>query len=162
MDRVALSLFNYKKGVKMMKSSGGKIIRTVGCLALIAVLTCLGQTTPWAEEIAVLNPRGNLPPITANALAPRLDSLEGKTVYVNGSDANMNAGLEIMLMVARELAQTVPGIKVVYLSDRYGDATADSVVPSIRIVRNGTDAHTHDIAKEAEEKADAVVTGLGY
>jgi hypothetical protein len=66
-----------------------------------------------------------LPPIDAKALAPRLASLEGKTVYVNGSDANMNAGNEIMIMIARELATTVPGIKVVYLRDRYGTNTAD-------------------------------------
>ena len=110
----------------------------------------------------VLNPRADLPPIDAKALAPRLASLEGKTVYVNGSDANMNAGLEIMLMIARGLAQKVPGIKVVYLSDRYGDATADSVVPAVRIARNPTDAHSRDIFKEAEKGADAVVTGLGY
>ena len=144
-------------------------------LALLGLLVCHGQiaaavspkakATPAqavAEKYAVLNPRADLPPIDAKALAPRLASLEGKTVYVNGSDANMNAGLEIMLMVARGLAQTVPGIKVVYLSDRYGDATADSVVPSVRIAKNPTDAHHFDIFKEAEQKANAVVTGLGY
>jgi hypothetical protein len=144
-------------------------------LALLGLLVCQGQiaaavspkakVTPAkavAEKYAVLNPRADLPPIDAKALAPRLASLEGKTVYVNGSDANMNAGLEIMLMVARGLAQTVPGIKVVYLSDRYGDATADSVVPSVRIAKNPTDAHHFDIFKEAEKGANAVVTGLGY
>jgi hypothetical protein len=117
---------------------------------------------PAVEKYAVLNPRADLPPIDAKALAPRLASLEGKTVYVNGSDANMNAGLEIMLLIARGLAKAVPGIKVVYLSDRYGDAKVDSVVPSIQIVRNPTDAHSRDIFKDAQGKADAVVTGLGY
>ena len=146
----------------MKKSSVGTMIRMAGCLVLVAVFACLGQTPALAEEISVLNPRADLPPIDAKPLAPRLASLEGKTVYVNGSDANMNAGQEIMLMVARELAQSVPGIKVVYLSDRYGDATADSVVPSVRIAKNPTDAHHFDTFKEAEEKADAVVTGLGY
>ena len=155
-------------------------IRAVWCLTLIPLVACLSLATAAApppkaksapaatkaavkpEQYAVLNPRADLPPIDAKALAPRLASLEGKTVYVNGSDANMNAGLEIMLMVARGLAQTVPGIKVVYLSDRYGDATADSVVPSVRIAKNPTDAHHFDIFKEAEKGADAVVTGLGY
>ena len=55
-----------------------------------------------------------MPPIDAKALAPRLATLQGKTVYVYGSDFVMSSGLEIMLMIARGLAQTVPGIKVVY------------------------------------------------
>jgi hypothetical protein len=115
-----------------------------------------------AEKYAVLNPRGELPPIDAQALAPRLPSLEGKTVYVNGSDGAMNPGQEIMLMIARGLARTVPGIKVVYMSDRYGDATTDSVVPAIRIVKNRVDTDMYNTCKEAEQKADAVVTGLGF
>jgi hypothetical protein len=158
----------------MKRANPWKITRTAGCLTLAVLMTCLGQATaavspkakatpakPVAEKYAVLNPRADLPPIDAKALAPRLASLEGKTVYVHGAEGNMNAGLEIMLMIARGLAQKVPGIKVVYLSDRYGDATADSVVPAVRIVRNPTDAHSRNTAKEAE-KADAVVTGLGY
>ena len=153
-------------------------IRAVWCLTLIPLVVCLNHAaaavspskakpapakpTAKPEQYAVLNPRADLPPIDAKALAPRLASLDGKTVYVYGSDYVMNAGLEIMLMVARGLAQTVPNIKVVYLSDRYGDATADSVVPSVRIARNPTDAHHFDIFKEAEKGAHAVVTGLGY
>jgi hypothetical protein len=82
-------------------------------------------------------------------------------VYVYGSDFVMNPGLEIMLMVARGLAQAVPDIKIVYVSDRYGDATADAVVPAVRIAKNSVDSHHYDTFKEAE-KADAVVTGLGY
>ncbi|MBN2239170.1 MAG: hypothetical protein JW712_05315 [Dehalococcoidales bacterium] len=34
------------------------------------------------EKVTVLNPLGNLPPIQLQPMAPRLDSLEGKTVYV--------------------------------------------------------------------------------
>lgn len=140
--------------------------KTTWCFAFTILAVCFGLvkagTSQATEQITVLNPRANLPAIKAVPLARRLTSLEGKTVYVNGSDANMNAGLEIMLMVARELAQNVPDVKVVYLSDRYGDVTADSVVPSVRIAKNPTDAHHLDIFKEAEQKADAVVTGLGY
>ena len=147
-------------------------------IALIGLLVCLNQAiaavspkakatpatagTVAAEKYAVLNPRADLPPIDAKALAPRLTSLEGKTVYVYGSDYVMNPGLEIMLMIARGLAQAVPNIKVVYISDRYGDATADSVVPEVRIVKNQIDAHYYNTHKDAEKGADAVVTGLGY
>jgi hypothetical protein len=114
-----------------------------------------------AEKYTVFNPRAELPPIDAKALAPRLTTLQGKTVYVYGSDFVMSSGLEVMLMIARGLAQTVPGIKVVYISDRYGDATADSVVPELRIAKGRVDTDNYNTFKDAE-KADAVVTGLGF
>lgn len=114
-----------------------------------------------AEKYTVLNPRAELPPIEAKALAQRLTTLQGKTVYVYGSDFVMSSGLEVMLMIARGLAQTVPGIKVVYISDRYGDATADSVVPELRIAKGRVDTDNYNTFKDAE-KADAVVTGLGF
>ena len=114
-----------------------------------------------AEKYTVLNPRAELPPIDAKALAPRLTTLQGKTVYVYGSDFVMSSGLEVMLMIARGLAQTVNGIKVVYISDRYGDASADSVVPELRIAKGRVDTDNYNTFKEAE-KADAVVTGLGF
>jgi len=155
-------------------------VRAAGCLTLIPLVVCLNLATAAApppktqpapvatkaaakpEQYAVLNPRADVPPIDAKALAPRLASLEGKTVYVYGSDYVMNPGLEIMLMIARGLAQAAPNAKVVYISDRYDDATADSVVPAVRIAKYTTDAHHYDTFKEAEQKADAVVTGLGY
>ena len=35
-----------------------------------------------SENISVLNPMGYAPKITAKAMAPRLDSLDGKTIYL--------------------------------------------------------------------------------
>ena len=150
------------------------------CFTLVSLVACLSLATAAApppkakpapaatkatakpEHYAVLNPRADLPPIEAKALAPRLASLEGKTVYVYGSDYVMSPGLEVMLMIARGLAQAAPNAKIVYISDRYGDAAVDSVVPSLRIAKYTTDAHHYDTFKEAEKGADAVVTGLGY
>jgi hypothetical protein len=154
-------------------------IRAAGCLTLIPLVACLNHATaavsppkakptPVAtkaaakpEQYTVLNPRADLPPIDAKPLAPRLASLQGKTVYVYGSDFAMNPGLEIMVMIARGLAQSVPGIKVVYISDKYGDAKADTVDPGIRIAEQSLVTSFTDTLKEAE-KADAVVTGLGF
>ena len=161
----------------MKRTNRWKITKTVGCLTLATMLTLLdqlgaavsspkGKTVPAKstvmEKYAVLNPRADLPPIDAKALAPRLTSLKGKTVYVNGSDSKLNPGQEIMMMIARGLAKSVPGVKVVYMSDRYGDATTDSVVPAVRIVKNRVDTDMFNTLKEAEQKADAVVTGLGF
>jgi hypothetical protein len=38
--------------------------------------------TEEEKKIRVLNPLGQPPPITSTPLAPRLDTLDGKTVYV--------------------------------------------------------------------------------
>ena len=154
------------------------IVGEICIMTLLGLTVCLNQTaaavspkaakaTPTkakaitAEKYAVLNPRGDMPAIDAKALAPRLSTLTGKTVYVYGLDFRMNPGDEIMLMIARGLAKTVPGIKVVYLSDQYGDATADAVVPSVRIAKHRVETENWNTFKEAE-KADAVVTGLGF
>ena len=160
-----------RRKVRFIAVWGFTLIPLVACLSLATAAVPPPKAKPAPaptkavakpEQYAVLNPRADLPPIDAKALASRLNSLEGKTVYVYGSDYVMNPGLEIMLMIARGLAQAVPNIKVVYISDRYGDATADSVVPAVRIAKYTTDAHHYDTFKEAEKGADAVVTGLGY
>jgi hypothetical protein len=157
------------KAQKVTKVAGNAML-----LALLGLLVCHGQVTaagsPKAkatptkaagEKYAVLNPRADMPPIDAKALAPRLSTLTGKTVYVYGLDFRMNPGDEIMLMVARGLAQAVPGIKVIYLSDQYGDATVDTVIPAVRIAKHPVETENWNTFKEAE-KADAVVTGLGF
>jgi hypothetical protein len=150
--------------------------KRVAILGLIGLGVCLDQegaavapgqakATPAkaaAEKYTVLNPRADRPPIDAKALAPRLTSLAGKTVYVNGSDFDLKPGLEIMLEVARGLAKAAPGIKVAYISDRYGNVTVDSVDPTIRIARDRVDTEHRETFKEAEKQADAVVTGLGF
>ncbi len=56
--------------------------RTVkGLLLLMAFL--ISSAIPAQEaKIAVLNPRGTQPPIRLVPMAPRLDTLDGKTIYI--------------------------------------------------------------------------------
>ncbi len=58
----------------------------VGCLLIgIFLLTTLLSESIWAADtakITVLNPRGIQPPIRLIPMAPRLDTLDGKTIYV--------------------------------------------------------------------------------
>jgi hypothetical protein len=42
----------------------------------------MASSTRETQKVSVLNPVGYPPKITAKALAPRLDSLDGKTVYL--------------------------------------------------------------------------------
>jgi hypothetical protein len=61
-----------------MKSRTGRILSCV-CLAM---LISAGFAAAEDAKISVLNPRGIQPPIRLIPMAPRLDTLEGKTIYV--------------------------------------------------------------------------------
>ncbi len=62
-----------------MKKATGRI--TKGVLLLLALLIC--SVVPAEEaKITVLNPRGVQPPIRLIPMAPRLDTLDGKTIYI--------------------------------------------------------------------------------
>ncbi len=58
----------------------------VSCLLIgIFLVTALLSGPLWAADtakITVLNPRGIQPPIRLIPMAPRLDTLDGKTIYV--------------------------------------------------------------------------------
>jgi hypothetical protein len=52
-------------------------------LAFLAAILLLGSISAAdTAKITVLNPRGIQPPIRLIPMAPRLDTLEGKTIYV--------------------------------------------------------------------------------
>ena len=58
----------------------------VSCLLIgIFLVTALVSGSLWAADtarITVMNPRGIQPPIRLIPMAPRLDTLDGKTIYV--------------------------------------------------------------------------------
>ena len=55
-----------------------------GLLLALALMIPLfsGQLWSQAPKIAVLNPIGQPPPIERIPMAPRIDNLEGKTIYI--------------------------------------------------------------------------------
>jgi hypothetical protein len=62
-----------------MENVIGRIMK--GILLLTAFL--ISSAMPAQEaKIAVLNPRGTQPPIRLIPMAPRLDTLDGKTIYI--------------------------------------------------------------------------------
>ncbi len=94
-------------------------------------------------KITVLNPMGTPPPITLIPQAPRLDTLDGKTIYL------INTG---------------------YIgTDRFMDETAKwfkANYPKTNIVIKGSGGGVAALSKamwtEVEEKADATIVGLGH
>jgi hypothetical protein len=71
-----------------------------------------GDTT---EEtlITVLNPRGKAPPIPLVPMAPRLDTLEGKTIYF--VDVRFPGGNSFLREMMNWFAENRPGVKTVLM-----------------------------------------------
>jgi len=96
-------------------------------------------------KITVYNPMGTPPPITLIPQAPRLDTLDGKTIYL------INTGYigtdRFMDETAKWFKENYPNTKTVYR-----DNTAGAGLSSL------SDA----LWKEIEEKGDAAIVGLGH
>ena len=92
-------------------------------------------------KITVLNPMGTPPPIQAKAMAPRLETLDGKTIYF------VNTGYigtdRLMAEMMAWFKQNHPKTNLVLKS---GSMT--SITPALQA--------------EIAEKADAAIVGLGH
>ncbi len=51
-------------------------------IPILAFFITYASFSAQAQKITVLNPRGIQPPIRLIPMAPRLDSLDGKTIYI--------------------------------------------------------------------------------
>ncbi|MDR0310817.1 MAG: hypothetical protein LBJ21_04445 [Acidobacteriota bacterium] len=133
-------------------------------IAVIAILLCMGivcgvsltgnqtyaQTrtataTPAMPQITVYNPMGTPPPVTLQPQAPRLNTLDGKTVYF------LNTGYigtdRLMAVMMDWFKANYPKTNVVY-----------------RDASNGVSLSALNDAMWAEltEKGDAAIVGLGH
>ena len=100
-----------------------------------------GRAASAQPEITVLNPMGTPPPIEAKQMAPRLDTLEGKTIYF------VNTGY---IGTDRLMAVMTDWFKANY--------------PKTNIVmaRGSMTSISPEVMKEIGEKADAAIVGLGH
>ncbi len=71
-------------------------------------------------KLTVLNPMGYPPAVTRKSAAPRLESLDGKTVYL--VDCRFDDSIELLKQVQAWFAEHMPGVttKMVSLSAYYG------------------------------------------
>lgn len=91
-------------------------------------------------ELAVLNPLGTPPPIKLKAMAPRLDTIEGKTIYV---DNNGYPGTSILLPeLIAVMKEKYPTTKFIYNAKPAG-----SMMPS---------------EDPAAGEADAIIIATGH
>jgi hypothetical protein len=94
-------------------------------------------------KITVLNPMGYPPEITRKSAAPRLESLDGKTIYL--VDARFDDSIELLKQVQAWFADHMAGVttKIVSMSAYYGH---DDPVTWEEIKANG----------------DAAIVGVGH
>jgi len=101
------------------------------------------KVTPAGQKITVLSPMGTPPPIQLKPMAPRLDTLDGKTIYVvdQGYLGTDNLLKEMIVWFEREFPKT----KFVF---KRLDRTMGGQTPTLWA--------------EIKEKGDAMVMGLGH
>jgi hypothetical protein len=77
------------------------------------------QGAGTGEKLSVLNPMGFPPKVTHKEMAPRLNSLEGKTIYI--VDARFDDSDVMLKQVQAWFADNMPGVntKFVQLSSVY-------------------------------------------
>jgi hypothetical protein len=96
------------------------------------------------QKITVLNPLGTPPSIQLRPMAPRLDTLEGKTIYI--VDDGYIGGDNLLLEMVDWFVKEMPRTKVIFR--KKGGWQFD--------VKNPT------LWAEMKEKADAMIIGMGH
>jgi ABC-type phosphate transport system substrate-binding protein len=96
-------------------------------------------------QITVLNPMGTPPPITLIPQAPRLNTLDGKTIYL------INTGYigtdRVMAVLSDWFKANHPKTNIVYKDNRSGA---------------GLSSLSKELWAEVAEKGDAAIVGLGH
>jgi hypothetical protein len=94
-------------------------------------------------KLAVLSPLGTPPPITRLAMAPRLNSLDGKTIYI--VDDGFPGGDVLLNEMAAWFNRNMPAANVVY-----------------RRKAGPFEAEDPALFAEIKAKGDAVIMGMGH
>jgi len=132
-----------------MKTRILMIVLAVLSLSLLFCFSVLdhqvqAQENAGEEKITVLSPKGQPPPIHLKPMAPRLDTLDGKTVYLV-NDGYLGTDILLGEMQAWFKAN-MPQVNTVYKRKGGGGFTAEDP----------------ELWAEIKEKADAVVMGMGH
>ncbi len=107
-------------------------------------LTGQAQAASSGEKITVLTPLGTPPNITLKKMAPRLDTLDGKTIYI--VDDGFVGGDNLLYEMVDWFKANYPKTNAIY--KRKGGM--------------GFNAEDPALWAEMKEKADAIIIGLGH
>jgi len=116
---------------------------TAICLGLFCSFPSMNQQAQAAstEQITVLNPMGTPPPIQAKEMAPRLDTLDGKTIYFVNTGY---IGTDRLMAVMTD-----------WFKENYPNT-------NIAMARGGMTNISQEVRAEIAEKGDAAIIGLGH
>jgi hypothetical protein len=102
------------------------------------------KAAPCDQKITVLNPLGTPPPIKLRSMAPRLSTLDGKTIYV--VDDGFVGGDNLLLEIVDWFTKNYPNTKVVFKRKGGG----------------GFEAEDPKLWAEIKEQGNAVIIGMGH
>jgi hypothetical protein len=130
------SIIIKKEGLKMEnRCYKGCLLVAIILIGLLTMPTAaLNKEASVEKKVTVLNPRGQPPPIKGIPMAPRLDTLAGKTVYI--IDVRF-PGTEILFdEIQKWFATNMPGVKTVVRQKR-GNYFEDDPALWAEIKKNG-------------------------
>ena len=116
----------------------------IGLFCSFPAVQAQGKATPAVQKITVLNPLGTPPPIKLRNMAPRLSTLDGKTIYI--VDDGFVGGDNLLLEIQDWFAKNYPKTTVVFKRKGGG----------------GFDVEDKPLWAEIKEKANAVIIGMGH
>ncbi len=100
------------RGSKLMRNTASQGL--IAAFVLILVIHLTGYI-PKAEEakISVLNPLGKPAPVPLIPSAPRLDRLDGKTVYLVDIGWGKPSGVMLLEQISSWFAKNMPNVKTI-------------------------------------------------
>ena len=136
---------------RMMKWKRAAAVLAVLCLGLFcgypmmnAQAPAKAKTSAPAEpKITVLNPLGTPPPIKLKTMAPRLDTLDGKTIYL------VNDGF-------------IGSDNLLYEMQDWFKANHPKTTTVYKVKGGSFDSENPDLWQEMKEKADGIIIALGH
>jgi hypothetical protein len=130
-----------------MKQHKAIVVIAVLCLGLFCGYSTINDqaiAAPAAEKITVLNPLGTPPPIKLKNMAPRLSTLDGKTIYF--VDDGYIGGDNLLYEMQDWFKANYPKTTTIYKRKGGG----------------GFDAEDPALWAEMKEKADGILIALGH
>ena len=116
----------------------------IGLFCSFPAVQAQGNAAPAAQKITVLNPLGTPPPVKLRNMAPRLSTLDGKTIYV--VDDGFVGGDNLLLEIVDWFEKNYPNTKVVF--KRKGGM--------------GFEAEDPALWAEIKQNGNAVIIGMGH
>ncbi len=123
----------------------GKILIAAICIGLFSSVLAVDALAADAKKpiLTVYNPLGTPPPIKLKAMAPRLDTIKGKTIYIV-NDGYPGSGI-LLGELSALMKEKYPETTFIYKDKPGGMGSEDPA-----------------LWKEMEEKADAMIIALGH